>query len=260
MSTFRETPIVLVHGILGFDRLGMPDSPISYFRHIPEALRQAGFTVPEPPTLNTAGSVADRARDLMHYLGTHPGVQGRQVHLIAHSMGGLDCRYAIAKLGLADRALSLTTLGTPHQGTSLADFELAVLGGLVNVLDATQLVDLRGFFDLTRRRSREFAAEAVHGPADFPYFSVAGDYRPGLVSLDLLKLSHDFIRLTEGLNDGLVSVASATFGTFLGTWSGDHFRLINWPTNILGSPRELSDASVVQRYLDLVHWLAAEMP
>ena len=54
MSGFSETPIVLVHGILGFDRLGLPDSPISYFRGVRDALSDAGFTVPEPPTLDPA--------------------------------------------------------------------------------------------------------------------------------------------------------------------------------------------------------------
>ncbi len=32
-------PIVLVHGFLGFDRLGVPGLSLEYFRGIPEALR-----------------------------------------------------------------------------------------------------------------------------------------------------------------------------------------------------------------------------
>lgn len=224
MSSFAQTPLVLVHGILGFDRLGLPSSPISYFRGIPAALSDAGYTVPEPPALSPAGSVEERATCLQTYLETHPDVAGRPVHLIAHSMGGLDSRYAISRLGLADRVLSLTTLGTPHGGTSIADFDLAVLGGLLDVLDSTRLVDLRGFFDLTRRHSLEFAQEGIEDPVSVRYFSVAGHYQPGLVSLDLLKPTHDFISLSEGPNDGLVSEASASFGTFLGTWPGNHFR------------------------------------
>lgn len=260
MSNFRETPIVLVHGILGFDRLGLPSSPISYFRGIPRALTNAGYTVPEPPALNSAGSVEERAVDLQTYLNNQPDVKDRKVHLIAHSMGGLDSRYMISRLGMADRVISLTTLGTPHQGTSIADFDLSILGGLLTVLDATRLVDLRGFFDLTRLYSREFAQTGVPDPQNVRYFSIAGLYEPGFVSLDLLKPTHDFILKSEGPNDGLVSVASASFGTFLGTWPGDHFRLINWPTNLLGTPGEFADHSIIDRYLGLVERLAEEMP
>ena len=160
---------------------------------------------------------------------------------------------------MADRVLSLTTLGTPHGGTSIADFGVSLLGGLLNIIDSTLLVHLRGFFDLTRRHSREFEQEGVADAESVPYFSVAGLYQPGFVSLDLLKPTHDFISLFEGENDGLVSVTSATFGTFLGTWPGNHFRLINWPTNLLEPVEELVDDSVVSRYLGLVQFLAEEM-
>jgi len=260
MSSFQQTPIVLVHGILGFDRLGLPNSPITYFRGIAKALADAGYTVPEPPTLSPAGSVKERAADLQEYLENNAAVQGRQVHLIAHSMGGLDSRYTISRLGLADRVQSLTTLGTPHRGTSIADLDVSLLGGLLKIIDSTRLVDLQGFFDLTRRHSREFEQEGVVDAKSVRYYSVAGLYHPGFVSLDLLKPTHDYISMSEGENDGLVSVTSATFGTFLGTWPGDHFRLINWPTNILEPLEELVDESVVNRYLGLVQRLTEEMP
>ena len=40
-----------------------------------------------------------------------------QVDLVAHSMGGLICRLALAKHGLAGKVGTLVTMGTPHQGT-----------------------------------------------------------------------------------------------------------------------------------------------
>ncbi len=51
-----------------------------------------------------------------------------QVHIIAHSMGGLDARYMISSLGYSDRVASLTTISTPHQGTPLADLARGVVG------------------------------------------------------------------------------------------------------------------------------------
>src|SRR5207248_7006465 len=44
-----------------------------------------------------------------------------RVDIIAHSLGGLDARYALAHCGLAKRVRSLVTIGTPHRGTPLAD-------------------------------------------------------------------------------------------------------------------------------------------
>jgi triacylglycerol lipase len=259
MSSFSETPIVLVHGILGFDRVGLPDSPISYFRGIPKALSDAGYTVPEPPGLSPAGSVKERAAELKDYLENHEDVKGQPVHIIAHSMGGLDSRYAISALGVANPVLSLTTLGTPHHGTSIADLDISVFGGLLNVIDSTKIVDLQGFFDLTTRNSLEFEQEGVDDSTGVRFFSVAGLYNPGL--FDLLKPTHDFIFGKEGANDGMVPVKSATFGTFLGTWPGNHFRLINWPTNLLLGPvEEFADDSVLNLYSGLVQHLALEMP
>ncbi len=89
------------------------------------------------------------------------------------------------------------------------------------------------------RNSQEFSLEDVPDVEGIDYFSVAGLYQPGLLTIGLLKPSHDFILHRAGANDGLVPVASATFGEFLGTWNANHFRLINWPTDLVApSPGE----------------------
>jgi triacylglycerol esterase/lipase EstA (alpha/beta hydrolase family) len=48
----------------------------------------------------------------------------QQVHLIAHSMGGLDCRYLITHLKQqrSFKVLTLTTLSTPHRGSPFMDW------------------------------------------------------------------------------------------------------------------------------------------
>ena len=107
--------------------------------------------------------------------------------------------------------------------------------------------------------SREFAAAGEPDSKDVPCFSVAGDYRPPLLPPGLLQASHAFILRLEGPNDGLVSVRSAMFGTFLGTWAGNHFRLINWATNILEPIGELADNSIVRSYLDLVQQVEQQL-
>jgi hypothetical protein len=41
-----------------------------------------------------------------------------RAHIIAHSRGGLDARWVIAQPGMADKIVSLTTIGTAHRGTT----------------------------------------------------------------------------------------------------------------------------------------------
>jgi hypothetical protein len=94
-----------------------------------------------------------------------------KVHIIAHSMGGLDARYLLSKNanGIADYVSTLTTIGTPHQG--LADFCYSLLDGESNipfmgtlvgtlekgvreVLDVLDIID--GMKDLTTSSMRAF--------------------------------------------------------------------------------------------------------
>ena len=63
-----------------------------------------------------------------------------KVHIIAHSMGGLDARHMIVDLGMADKVASLTTIGTPHRGTILADHLLDHGGAMLR--DVLQRVSM----------------------------------------------------------------------------------------------------------------------
>ncbi|MFO0865908.1 MAG: hypothetical protein U0744_14870 [Gemmataceae bacterium] len=92
---------------------------MSYFPGIVDGLAKAGNRV-LIPALSPTGPIADRAMQLKRFLlGSE--VKG-PYHIIAHSMGGLDSRYMITKLGMADQVISLTTLGTPHRGSPFADW------------------------------------------------------------------------------------------------------------------------------------------
>jgi triacylglycerol lipase len=52
-----------------------------------------------------------------------------EVNFIAHSMGGLDCRHLITHINpMQYRPISLTTLSTPHRGSSFMDFCRDYLG------------------------------------------------------------------------------------------------------------------------------------
>src|SRR5438445_10447863 len=94
-----------------------------------------------------------------------------RVNIVAHSMGGLDARYAISRLGLADRVASLVTIGAPHLGTPLADAGHAVFGRITRLL--RKLVDLTGFGDLTTEGMVKFNLE-VPDAQGVAYASVVG--------------------------------------------------------------------------------------
>ncbi|HEY0195817.1 MAG TPA: alpha/beta fold hydrolase, partial [Kofleriaceae bacterium] len=109
---------ILAHGLAG--------SVDSFDPAIVTALQADGYYVLRdavPPI----DSVQNRATALATQVdGFIAANQLDQVHIIAHSMGGLDSRYLISTLGYADKVASLTTLGTPHRGSPIADIALGI--------------------------------------------------------------------------------------------------------------------------------------
>lgn len=259
-----QAPIVLVHGILGFSELRLGGVKIGdYFRGIRDGLLAAGNVVPVPPQLSPAGSVKERAIDLKEYLDNNSEIAEKKIHLIAHSMGGLDSRYMISSLGMADRVLTLTTIGTPHRGTPVADQGIDAFRPLIENLLRLG-VDIRGFFNLTTAECEKFNNENLDAN-NLRYFSIAGDFVPKpanpleFFAGDLLKPSYDIIQETlKEPNDGLVPLSSARYGNFLGTWQADHFRLVNWATNLLTPVEELEETTILENYFDLVQRLSDE--
>ena len=265
MNESQAAPIVLVHGIFGFTRIAIGDFKIGdYYREILEALRNDGHVVPDPPQTNRVGSVADRAKNLKDYLldENRAEVHGKKVHLLAHSMGGLDCRYMISKLDMADRVLSLTTIATPHHGSPIANAVVkATEPGLTALLGSFD-IDVNATLDLTTEACEQRNREVLDAPG-VAYFSIAGQYKPRKKfwiigsSTGVLGPTYDLIAKTEGDNDGVVSVQSAMMPgrpawTHLDTWNVNHFREINWGTNGVPSWSEKRDHSIVEKYRALV--------
>jgi triacylglycerol lipase len=233
-------PIVLAHGIARFDVLGdlltrelqrlaggggidrilgglrgvgvpaQPDS-LEYFKGIASCLSAHGFEV-YTTHVSFAAGVEQRSRDLRDAINGIPSLGKAKFHIIAHSMGGLDARHMIVNLGLADRVSSLTTIGTPHLGTSFADVGLEEGGTqLIDGSKSALKFNLDGFKDLTTEACRRFnsdpavkAAEATNAVAYQTYASseeLAKVFGP-------LKPSWEIINEREGENDGLVPITS----------------------------------------------------
>lgn len=246
-----RAPIVLVHGLFGFDSLRLGPWLIAhYFQGIPEALRAAGNRV-LVAALSPTGSIADRARQLKELLDRES--PHGPVHLIAHSMGGLDSRYLISHLGMAPRVLTLTTLGTPHRGTTFADWGIRRLERLLRPLFDFANLPVQAFFDLTVARCTEFNRRTPDAPG-VRYFSVAGDFLLHWLMPEW-QIPARILTRHEGPNDGVVSVASATWGEDCAIWDGDHLNLINWKHSWTPARRQKDR---LENYAGLIRRLADE--
>jgi triacylglycerol lipase len=245
-----RSPVVLVHGLLGFGRVQVAGYTVaSYFPGIAEALEAAGNRV-LVPTLCPTGGTAVRARQLRDYLLEHS--PNDPVHLLAHSMGGLDARYMISRLDMAGHVLTLTTLGTPHRGSSFADWGVMRLERLVKPVLEFIGLPAEGFYDLTRARCATFNVQVPDAPT-VRYFSVAGRHDGSFYNPEWLIPFHVVSR-AEGENDGVVAVESARYGEELDLWEGDHLSLVNW-LHPLGVHRGLA-RDPVPRYAGLLRRLA----
>lgn len=244
-----RSPIVLVHGLLGFDRVQVANYTVAgYFPGIFESLVAGGNRV-LVPALSPTGGVAQRGQQLKDFLDKE--CPAEPVHLIAHSMGGLDARYMISHLGMEHRVLTLTTVGTPHRGTAFADWGITKFERLVKPVLHFLGVPLGAFYDLTTTACRTFN-ERTPDSAKVRYFSVGGVHDGSFLAPGWL-LPHGVVLRAEGPNDGVVSQTSATYGEQFDVWEGDHFNLVNW-ISPMGYSRAARD--VVARYGDLVRRLA----
>jgi len=118
-DTFTQTkyPIVLCHGMAGFDELfGVVD----YFHGIQTSLASGGAHVYVTQVPSFASTEA-RGEALLAQVEDIVAMTGAEkVNLIGHSHGGLDVRYVATMR--PDIVASVTSVGSPHQGADLADF------------------------------------------------------------------------------------------------------------------------------------------
>lgn len=111
-----QHPILLVHGLFGFDRIGTCE----LFHDVKQALRSAGARVLVPYLSATHSNEARGDQLLMQIERVLEGTGASKVNLIGHSQGALAARYAAA---IAPHAVaSVTSVSGPNHGSELADF------------------------------------------------------------------------------------------------------------------------------------------
>lgn len=254
-------PIVLAHGFFGFAEL----AEIEYFRGVKDYLENKfpnlAVIVPE---VAPNDFVEERARQLWGQIEK----ANQKVHIIGHSMGGLDSRFMISPEGLnkSGRVASLTTISTPHWGSPVADFITQNCQGFSSQ-DIDQLIrklpslnreakkiiktlkgkgevwryllelsnfSREGMKNLTTSYLRQFN-QNYHDASGVKYFSYAGvtgpgeeDYLPPVMYITWAIVFSSDDERSGGRNDGVVAVNSAKWGDYKGEIPADHFKQVGY--------------------------------
>lgn len=211
-------PILLVHGIFFRD-----SKYFNYWGRIPKELEANGAQI-FYGNHSSAASIANSAAELKERIIKILAESGAEkVNIIAHSKGGLDCRYAISKLGADKYIASLTTINTPHKGCLFADYLLSEIPSDIQkkIADSYNSVlkkfgeensdFLTAVKDLTAARCKTLISEAPV-PDGIYCQSVGSIMKKARSGKFPLNLSYHLAKHFDGPNDGLVGEISFAWG------------------------------------------------
>lgn len=238
-------PVVLIHGTGFRDRKWL-----NYWGRIPKILmshdceiyygNQDSWATIE----RNAITIKDSIEDALSASGAE------KVNLIAHSKGGLEARYAISTLGMADRTVSLTTIACPHHGSRTMDYicKLPALLFCVASVFINLWFRLLGdrdpdFHQVCRQFTTYFAEEfnRQNPDSESVYYQSYAAVMKNSFSDFILMIPHFVISRVDGENDGLVTPASATWTNFRGILRGSTRRGISHADEVDMRRRGLSN-------------------
>lgn len=240
---YTRYPLFFMHGLAGFDSLL---NVMDYWLGVDELLTNTGYHVEihGVPAFDTTYVRTGYWQEYLQEL-VDTGV-GRKFNLIGHSQGGLDARYFASVLDTENRVASITTIATPHTGSSVAELlsmgmdispdNGALIDAMVNwgsELFGTTGESFSGQLAQMSPDAMELFNQEVPDVRGVQYFSWAGKscrytqfacqvQQQGETVSSYFLLSHAYMELREGDNDGLVSTTSAQWGEFLGILPADH--------------------------------------
>lgn len=211
-------PILMVHGVFFRD-----SRYFNYWGRIPKELEQNGASVyygnhQSAATIEeSAEELAGRIKHLVAELGCD------KVNIIAHSKGGLDCRYALSQLDIAPYVASLTTVNTPHRGCLFADCLLTKLSPEVkNRVAAAYNRTLKklgdsnpNFLSAVTQLTATYCAEfnRQNPQPEGVYCQSVGSVLPKARGGKFpLNFSHHIVSYYDGENDGLAGERSFPWG------------------------------------------------
>ena len=229
-------PVLLCHGYGGLSML-ISESPMhKSCMH----LREYGIHAFAPNIVPYA-TIDIRAKqwvDVIHKLKKQYGYS--KFNVVAHSMAGLDMRYAITHLEIESEIASLTSIAAPHRGTSLAETVLTApdtikekLGELAdwvgeNIFPSQKSDSVAAVKQLTRDYVIQVFNPETPDVEGIPYFSYSAAVGKGTNSPlnAIYKVQNQIIYQNEGVNDSFVTVESAKWGNHLKTVDLSHLEQI----------------------------------
>lgn len=266
MSLKLKYPILLVHG-MGF----RDDKRICYWGRIPKALETLGCEIfygyqDSNADIETNGKfLACRINEIILETGAE------KVNIIAHSKGGLDCRYALSTLDVGHKVASLTTISTPHHGSKTMDLLMKFPDFLIRFVGFCTDCWFRLLGDKkpnSYRVFRSFTTEAAekfneHNPdCDGVMYQSYAFVMKNPLSDIFLWLPNLIIDMIEGENDGLLTPEAVKWGNFRGVYRGNGRRGISHCDEVDMRRRPLSKTSgdgisdMVDFYTEVVSELA----
>ena len=287
-------PIVLAHGFFGFESFAGLDF-VDYFWNVRDRLAEEGEPEVFTPAVDPFNDSTVRGMQLLAHVEAIVAETGAgKVNLVGHSQGGLDARL-VASLR-PDLVASVTTFATPHGGTRIADVSLglvsdpnaaALIDALVQAAGVPFWSEVDGGTSLSASMTQlstpgvEAFNEMYPDSPGVAYYSLAG--RTGLLlggpdcdsaqapafvtefdderdpTETLLLGVYPIVAadlLDPEVNDGLVAVVDAQWGTFLGCVPADHFDEIG---QLFGDLPGITNAWRHEDfYVALVAWLRAQ--
>lgn len=276
LSNTLAHPVVLAHGMGGFDEFG---GFLEYWGGVQAALRNHGVATYTAVVDPLNGSDV-RGEQLAGFIDrVLECTCADKVNIVGHSQGGIDIRVVVNAMGYGDRVASATSIATPHRGSAMAQILLELAPGeaypfvdLVAYLfseiytDPLEQTNVRAaLLWLSQEHLKAFDEEYPNDPKT-AWYSYAG--RAGLTAIGLPECggapltnpkAHNPISpfllpmwtLLGGLagvdNDGLVTVDSAKWGEFRGCIPTDHMQEIG-----LGIPQIFDHVGFYVEHIDFL--------
>ena len=213
------TPVLFFRGINTFadDHLHFGPVPLwkmgrNIQKHVHRPERQ--FILVKEMGCSTFEEEAARAEKFIRHLKID------RFHILAHSAGGIVSKMLLQKPSMAERVLSLTTIGTPHQGSFLAE--------MVDELTFVSYTQSRKslFYRLRPDQIKKISSQLTI-PRHIHQQSVLCSSTQQQFSLPLKFMARffkDYKMPEEG--DGFVELSSQKFGKVLGHFELDHLEEI----------------------------------
>lgn len=250
-------PLLMLHGI-GFRDLRY----FNYWGRIPKELVKNGAIVYYGHQ-EAWGTIEDNALIIKKKL-EEILVENHcdKVNIIAHSKGGLDARYLISGLGMAEHVASLTTVSTPHRGSELLNILNRLPDNIYRFIASLFDRSFAKFGDIrpdcyhsSKQLSPGFCREFNEKYPDAPevyyqsYASVVKHtFGDGLLSIPNLLM----FLAGASKNDGLVTAKSAVWGNFQKTFVSAGRRGISHGDMIDLKREDYKGFDVLEAYVEMV--------